>query len=110
MALRRRIFASPAGHGDVAADRRAAHSSRRSPRARSTIREPVERYLDAHDIRLVHIRNIMSLPYNLPATLAFYGLAVDRPDIGFLMQHHDLYWEGPNAQELRRRPIRRSAR
>ena len=40
----------------------------------------------------------MSLPYNLPASLAFYDLAVDRPDIGFLMQHHDLYWEGPNAR------------
>ena len=61
------------------------------------IRRRVEDYLDAQQIPLVHIRNLMSLPYNLPATLALYDLAVDRPDIGFLMQHHDLYWEGPNA-------------
>jgi mannosylglucosylglycerate synthase len=61
------------------------------------IRRAVERYVDAHQIKLLHIRNLMSLPYNLPATLAFYRLAVERPDLGFLMQHHDLYWEGPNA-------------
>jgi hypothetical protein len=56
--------------------------------------------VDAGQIRLVHIRNVMSLPYNLPATLALYNLAVERPDIGFLMQHHDLYWEGPNARNF----------
>src|SRR5206468_982320 len=43
---------------------------------------------------------IMSLPYNLPATLAFYQLIVERPDIYFLLQHHDLYWEGPNARNF----------
>ncbi|HEY2594053.1 MAG TPA: hypothetical protein VGK33_09155, partial [Chloroflexota bacterium] len=64
----------------------------------AAIRAEVEEYIDARDIAVVHVRNLMSLPYNLPATLAFYGLAVDRPDIGFLMQHHDLYWEGPNSR------------
>jgi mannosylglucosylglycerate synthase len=67
-----------------------------SDRARP-IRRQVEAYLDSHTIPVLHIRNLMSLPYNLPATLAFHDLAVDRPDLGFLMQHHDLYWEGPNA-------------
>jgi len=62
------------------------------------IRERVEPYIDANDIRLLHIRNIMSLPYNLPATLAFYELARDRSDVAFIMQHHDFYWEGPNAR------------
>ena len=47
-----------------------------------------------------HVRNIMSLPYNLPASLALYNLARERPDLGFLMQHHDIYWEGPNAEHL----------
>ena len=42
------------------------------------IRESVEAYIDANEIRLLHVRNIMSLPYNLPATLAFYGMARDR--------------------------------
>ena len=61
------------------------------------IRAGVEAYVDEHRIRVLHIRNIMSLPYNLAATLAFYQLIVERTDIFFLLQHHDLYWEGPNA-------------
>ena len=64
------------------------------------IRRQVEEYVDARQIPLMHIRNLMSLPYNLPATLAFYNLAIERPDIGFLMQHHDIYWEGPNARNF----------
>lgn len=62
------------------------------------IRRQVEYHLDSHGITLLHVRNVMSLPYNLPATLALFSLAVDRPDLRFLMQHHDLYWEGPNAR------------
>ncbi len=97
MALRARIFAAAAGDGSGSTGRALVEEI--TSRA-AAIRQPVERYLDEHQVRLVHIRNIMSLPYNLPATLAFYGIAVDRPDIGFLMQHHDLYWEGPNARNF----------
>jgi glycosyltransferase involved in cell wall biosynthesis len=64
------------------------------------IRRQVEQYVNAHQVSVLHIPNLMSLPYNLPATLAFYGLAADRPDLGFLMQHHDFYWEGPNARNF----------
>ena len=67
------------------------------------IREQVERYVDANDIRLLHVRNVMSLPYNLPATLAFYELARDRSDLAFIMQHHDFFWEGPNAKNFNTR-------
>jgi len=67
------------------------------------IREQVEPYIDANDIRLLHVRNVMSLPYNLPATLAFYELARDRPDLAFIMQHHDFFWEGPNAKNFNTR-------
>lgn len=67
------------------------------------IREKVEPYINANDIRLLHIRNIMSLPYNLPATLAFYELARDRSDVAFVMQHHDFFWEGPNARNFNTR-------
>lgn len=66
----------------------------------TVIRRRVEDYVDAHQIPLPHIRNVMSLPYNLPATLALYDLAVERPDIGFLTQHHDIYWECPNARNF----------
>jgi mannosylglucosylglycerate synthase len=64
------------------------------------IRRQVEAYVDAKEIPLLHVRNVMSLPYNLPATLAMYDLATERPDVGFLMQHHDIYWEGPNAKNF----------
>jgi mannosylglucosylglycerate synthase len=95
VALRQRIFSGAPGACSPASDG-AALVGEITERA-TVIRRRVEDYLDAQQIPLVHIRNIMSLPYNLPATLALYNLAVDRPDIGFLMQHHDLYWEGPNA-------------
>jgi hypothetical protein len=98
VALRRLIFPPPA---DRAAAAQAIDGSAliEQVRARAAaIREQVEQYIDTRAIAVVHVRNLMSLPYNLPATLAFYGIAIDRPDIGFLMQHHDLYWEGPNSR------------
>ena len=100
VALRKRIFppaaershSSPESAGDVLVEEITARAE--------PIRRQVEQYVNAHQISLLHIRNLMSLPYNLPATLAFYRLATDRPDIGFLMQHHDFYWEGPNARNF----------
>lgn len=64
------------------------------------IRRQIEDYVDTQRIPLLHVRNVMSLPYNLPATLALFNLATTRPDLGFLMQHHDLYWEGPNSKNF----------
>lgn len=95
IALRNRIFPGSGRAGQVPGG--AALAGEITERARA-IRRRVEEYVDAHQLRLLHVRNLMSLPYNLPATLALYDLAVERPDIGFLMQHHDLYWEGPNAK------------
>ena len=97
IALRKRIF--PASGGSSPVPDGAALVDEITGRAR-VIRRRVEEYVNAHQIRLLHIRNLMSLPYNLPATLALYDLAVDRPDLGFLLQHHDIYWEGPNAQNF----------
>jgi hypothetical protein len=73
-------------------------------RARA-LRARVEEYVDAHRIRLLHVRNITSLPYNLPATIAFYRLITERPDLYFVLQHHDLYWEGPNARSFETRYV-----
>jgi hypothetical protein len=97
LALRRSLF-SPDGTTDSqkAGQRLVREINERA----TTIRLRVEEYVDSHGIRLLHVRNIMSLPYNLPATLAFYQLVVERPDIHFLLQHHDLYWEGPNARNF----------
>jgi glycosyltransferase involved in cell wall biosynthesis len=100
VALRKRIF-SPAAERSDALPAPATDVLVEEITARAEpIRQQVEQYVNAQQILLVHIRNVMSLPYNLPATLAFYRLAVDRPDIGFLMQHHDFYWEGPNARSF----------
>jgi mannosylglucosylglycerate synthase len=102
VALRQRIFPppgapAPAAPAPPAPGNGAALVEEITQRA-SVIRQRIEDYVNAHRIPLLHIRNLMSLPYNLPATLALYSLAVDRPDLGFLMQHHDIYWEGPNAR------------
>jgi len=98
IALRKRIFSPAPGASSPVSDG-AALVDEITERAK-VIRRRVEDYVDAHQIPLLHIRNLMSLPYNLPATLALYSLAVERPDIGFLMQHHDIYWEGPNARNF----------
>jgi hypothetical protein len=97
VALRKRVFSAAEGHPPRSeGDSLVMEISKRA----EPIRRQVEDYLEAQQIPLVHIRNLMSLPYNLPATLALYNLATERPDIGFLMQHHDIYWEGPNAKNF----------
>jgi len=98
VALRGRVFASAAGSYPRSEGRALVQeiTGRAEP-----IRRKIEDYLDTQRIRLLHVRNLMSLPYNLPATLALYRLASDRPDLAFLLQHHDLYWEGPNARNFR---------
>jgi mannosylglucosylglycerate synthase len=94
--LRQRIFPTadeaPASEGDAIV---AEIVERAAP-----IRRKIEDYVDARKIPVLHVRNIMSLPYNLPATLALYNLAVERQDLGFLLQHHDIYWEGPNSKSF----------
>lgn len=100
VALRRRLFPPAAERqGSQSASAGSALVKEITERA-APIRQRVEEYLRAHRIPLLHIRNLMSLPYNLPATLAFYDLATQRPDLAFLMQHHDFYWEGPNAKNF----------
>jgi mannosylglucosylglycerate synthase len=95
--LRRRVFSTSevsasGSEGDSLVDEIVERAKR--------IRRQVEDYVEAWQIPVLHIRNVMSLPYNLPASLALYNLANERPDIGFLMQHHDIYWEGPNAKNF----------
>ncbi len=97
VALRKRIFSTSEGHPSVSREESLVlEITTRAER----IRRQIEAYVDAWKIAVLHVRNIMSLPYNLPATLALYNLATERPDLGFLMQHHDIYWEGPNAKNF----------
>jgi mannosylglucosylglycerate synthase len=97
LALRRRIFHSDPGTDWQTSGR--ALLEQIEERAR-IIRQRVEEYADGHGIRLLHVRNVTSLPYNLAATLAFHQLVEQRPDFHFVLQHHDLYWEGPNARNF----------
>ena len=99
VALRRRIFPGATGLVSPSPSAGARLVDEIEERA-GPIRRQVETYIDDHGIQVVHIRNLMSLPYNLPATVAFYNLAAERSDLGFLMQHHDFYWEGPNAKNF----------
>jgi hypothetical protein len=95
--LRRQVFQPAATTAESLTERDlVAEIERRA----SVIRGRVEAYVDEQRIRVLHIRNIMSLPYNLAATLAFYQLIDERTDLFFLLQHHDLYWEGPNARNF----------
>jgi mannosylglucosylglycerate synthase len=97
LALRRRVFQPAATAADSATEQDLLAGIEHRA---TVIRARVEEYVDEHHIRVLHVRNIMSLPYNLAATLAFSRLVVDRPDLFFLLQHHDLYWEGPNARNF----------
>src|SRR5579862_843226 len=97
LALRRSIFRPDAGANGPTTGKRLLEEIETHARA---IRARVEEYVDDHRIRQLHVRNIMSLPYNLAATLAFHQLIAERPDIHFLLQQHDLYWEGPNARSF----------
>jgi glycosyltransferase involved in cell wall biosynthesis len=99
VALRRRIFPEATGLVSPSPSAGARLVDEIEERA-EPIRRQVATYIDDHGIQVVHLRNLMSLPYNLPATLAFYNLATERTDLGFLMQHHDFYWEGPNARNF----------
>lgn len=99
VALRERIFAPVDDEPAAQAGDEAALLDEIRTRARS-LQSQIESYIAAQRIQLVHVRNLMSLPYNLPASLAVYDLAVQHPELGFLMQHHDLYWEGPNARNF----------
>lgn len=101
VALRARLFspgAEPDGDdgGDAAGVALVDEIVQRS----RPIRDEIESFVQAQAIPVLHVRNLMSLPYNLPASVAIYDLARARPDIGFLLQHHDLYWEGPNARNF----------
>lgn len=65
------------------------------------IKGKLSEFLRRHRIRIVHLRNITSLPFlHLPATQAAHDLIVERQDLQFVLYHHDLNWEGPRAAKF----------
>lgn len=59
-----------------------------------------EEYIDLHHIGTVHIRNILSLPFNIPAAIALVRLMVRRHDLIFILQHHDFCWEASRENKF----------
>ena len=56
-------------------------------------------FFDRNGITVAHVRNIMSLPYlHLPATMAIHNAIRQRPEMLFVLHHHDFNWEGPMAK------------
>ena len=67
VALRKRVFSTSESHPPSSdGDSLVTEIIERAER----IRRQIEDYVDTWEIPLLHVRNIMSLPYNLPATLA----------------------------------------
>lgn len=61
------------------------------------ISEKIKQYILDNKITHVIVRNIFSLPLNLPVTLALYDLTIDTDleaaGVKFVLIHHDFYWE-----------------
>lgn len=58
-------------------------------------------FLEENGVQIAHVRNVTSLPLlHLPAAVALYNVIRQRPDIGFLLHHHDFPWEGPRATKF----------
>jgi hypothetical protein len=97
LALRKRIFstseASPsASEGDRLVDE---ILQRAKP-----IRRQVEDYVEARQIPVLHFATSCLCRTTCRPLWLLYNLAVEWSDIGFVMQHHDIYWEGPNAKNF----------
>lgn len=63
------------------------------------IAEDIKRHILEHSITQVVIRNIFSLPLNIPAMMALKSVIMD-PEleaVSFLLVHHDFYWESSRA-------------
>lgn len=59
-----------------------------------TIEHELEVYLQQNHIGTVHLRNLLSLPLNLPASLAWQRMIDSHPELHFILHHHDFIWEG----------------
>ncbi len=63
------------------------------------IEQKLNQALDEKHIQVAHVRNLTSLPHLHPAAaLAMHRLIQKRPDVHFVLHHHDLSWEGPAAR------------
>lgn len=65
------------------------------------IYQQMTKFIDENNLDIVHIRNLSSLPiYHIQAAVAVNNLIQNRPDIRFILHHHDFYWAGPGSKEF----------
>jgi mannosylglucosylglycerate synthase len=63
--------------------------------------DELKRYILENKIDVLMVRNVFSLPLNLPAALAIYDLAndPDLPNLKLVGIHHDFYTESPRIEQ-----------
>lgn len=69
------------------------------------IKGEVGKYLEKEKIKIIHLHNLFSLPYNPAVSFAFYLLAKENPHWLFISQNHDFISEG--RQEIFPTPLNR---
>lgn len=59
------------------------------------IRDAIKAHITQNNIGTVVVRNLFSLPLNLPATVALFTILKDPAftNVKFVLYHHDFYWE-----------------
>ncbi|GAJ17360.1 unnamed protein product, partial [marine sediment metagenome] len=58
----------------------------------SQIEEKIYSFIKKYSIDILDIENIWSLPFNIPAAIAFYK-AIKSTGIKAITHHHDFFWE-----------------
>ncbi|GEM_PF-2204071 len=93
-ALTERVFTRDEVPQDLQAQQETALLEEINSRAQ-VIQEALTSYIKQHNIGVVSIRNICSLPLNLPATVALTNIMADEHyrQVKFVLFHHDFYWE-----------------
>lgn len=55
-------------------------------------------FIESNDLDIVHVRNLLSMPFlHIEAAVALERVIRDKPNIRFVLHHHDFYWEGPES-------------
>lgn len=66
------------------------------------LKDSFEALVNQYNPQVIHLRNMLSLPIHPSATVAMAEFIKEHPEIGFLAQHHDAYFEEdfvPNDRE-----------
>ncbi len=61
------------------------------------IEQELEEFINQHQVGVLDVRNL-SLPLNLPASLAVYRLMQRREELIFLLHNHDFVWENEDRK------------